>query len=86
MRKIVAFIFIILEQREKSDYDGNITIEENVPIEKHFDFRLNGSVDGVDRQDDIDGYQPESSDFAYAYFRDELKAKERVAIQILILK
>jgi len=45
-------------------------------ITKHFDFRLNGSVDGVDRQDDIDSYSPSSRDFAYAYFRDELKAKE----------
>jgi len=43
---------------------------------KHFDFRLNGDIDGVDRQDDIDSYRPDSKDFAYAYFRDELKAKE----------
>ena len=45
-------------------------------LTKHFDFRLNGSVDGIDRQDELDGYSPESRDFAYAYFRDELKAKE----------
>ena len=45
-------------------------------VSKHFDFRLNGSVDGVDRQNEIDGYSPQSRDFAYAYFRDELKAKE----------
>jgi len=43
---------------------------------KHFDFRLNGRFDGVDRQDDIDSYRPDSKDFAYAYFRDELKAKD----------
>ena len=43
---------------------------------KHFDFRLDGNIDGVDRQDAIDGYRPQSRDFAYAYFRDELKAKE----------
>ena len=43
---------------------------------KHFDFRLNGDIDGVDRQDDMDNYNPQSRDFAYAYFRDELKAKE----------
>ena len=43
---------------------------------KHFDFRLNGDIDGVDRQDEIDSYSPQSKDFAYAYFRDELKAKE----------
>jgi len=50
--------------------------EEDKYISKHFDFRLNGDVDGVDRQDDIDSYNPQSRDFAYAYFRDELKAKE----------
>jgi len=43
---------------------------------KHFDFRLNGDVDGVDRQDDMNSYSPQSRDFAYAYFRDELKAKD----------
>ena len=43
---------------------------------KHFDFRLNGDINGVDSQDDIDNYSPQSRDFAYAYFRDELKAKE----------
>jgi hypothetical protein len=43
---------------------------------KHFDFRLNGDIDGVDRQDDVDSYDPQSKDFAYAYFRDELKAKD----------
>jgi len=43
---------------------------------KHFDFRLNGDVDGVDRQGDVDSYNPRSRDFAYAYFRDELKAKD----------
>jgi hypothetical protein len=50
--------------------------EESKYVTKHFDFRLNGDIDGVDRQDDIDSYDPQSRDFAYAYFRDELKAKE----------
>ena len=50
--------------------------EDDKYVTKHFDFRLNGSVDGVDRQDSIDGYNPSSRDFAYAYFRDELKAKD----------
>jgi len=45
-------------------------------VSKHFDFRLNGDVDGVDRQDDVDSYSPQSRDFAYAYFRDELNAKD----------
>ena len=45
-------------------------------VSKHFDFRLNGDIDGVDRQDDVDSYSPQSRDFAYAYFRDELNAKD----------
>jgi len=50
--------------------------DEDKYVTKHFDFRLNGDVDGVDRQDDVDSYRPQSRDFAYAYFRDELKAKD----------
>ena len=52
------------------------TDEDDKYETKHFDFRLNGDIDGVDRQDDIDSYRPSSKDFAYAYFRDELKAKD----------
>ena len=52
------------------------TNEDDKYETKHFDFRLNGDIDGVDRQDDIDSYSPQSRDFAYAYFRDELNAKE----------
>ena len=50
--------------------------EEDKYISKHFDFRLNGDIDGVDRQDEMEGYQPGSRDFGYAYFRDELKAQK----------
>ena len=50
--------------------------DEDKYVSKHFDFRLNGDVDGVDRQDQLEAYQPQSRDFAYAYFRDELKAKD----------
>jgi len=52
------------------------TDEDDKYETKHFDFRLNGDIDGVDRQDDMDSYSPQSRDFAYAYFRDELKAKD----------
>jgi len=52
------------------------TEEDDKYETKHFDFRLDGDIDGVDRQDDIDGYNPKSRDFAYAYFRDELKARD----------
>ena len=57
-------------------YRDNEGEDEHKYVTKHFDFRLNGDIDGVDRQDDIDSYSPKSRDFAYAYFRDELKAKE----------
>ena len=52
--------------------------EESKYVSKHFDFRLNGDIDGVDRQgeSDYNDYSQQSRDFAYAYFRDELKAKE----------
>jgi len=50
--------------------------EEDKYISKHFDFRLNGDLDGVDRQDDEKEYRPTSRDFGYAYFRDELKAQK----------
>jgi len=52
------------------------TDEDDKYETKHFDFRLNGDIDGVDRQDDIDAYEPKSRDFAYAYFRDELKGRD----------
>ena len=54
----------------------DIDHEDQKYVSKHFDFRLNGDIDGNDRQDEIEGYSPASRDFAYAYFRDELKAKE----------
>ena len=58
--------------------------EDDKYITKHFDFRLNGDIDGTDRQDDMDGYQPQSRDFGYAYFRDELKAQDQCNPDITI--
>ena len=58
--------------------------EEDKYITKHFDFRLNGDIDGTDRQDDMDGYQPRARDFGYAYFRDELKAQDQCNPDITI--
>jgi len=58
--------------------------EEDKYITKHFDFRLSGDYDGVDGQDDIDGYRPQSKDFGYAYFRDELKAQDQCNPDITI--
>ena len=37
-------------------------------IESHFDFRLNGNINGEEHS--------KSQDFGYAYFRDELKNRE----------
>ena len=58
--------------------------EEDKYISKHFDFRLNGDLNGVDSQDDIDNYNPQSRDFGYAYFRDELKAQDQCNPDITI--
>jgi hypothetical protein len=58
--------------------------EDDKYISKHFDFRLNGDIDGVDRQDNMNSYDPSSRDFGYAYFRDELKAQEQCNPDITI--
>ena len=59
--------------------------EEDKYISKHFDFKLNGDIDGIDRQDDErDSYRPQSRDFGFAYFRDELKAQDQCNPDITI--
>ena len=58
--------------------------EEDKYITKHFDFRLNGDIDGIDRQDEVEGYKASSKDFGYAYFRDELKAQDQCNPDITI--
>jgi len=83
-----CFHFGYMKKKEgiETDGDGEYSHEnrhrdnddrDDKYVSKHFDFRLNGDIDGEDRQDDIDSYNPQSRDFAYAYFRDELKAKEK---------
>ena len=67
---------------QKEDKSG--ANQDDQYISKHFDFRLNGDIDGVDRQDEIDGYRPSSRDFGYAFFRDELKAQEQCNPDITI--
>jgi len=67
---------------QKEDKSG--ANQDDQYISKHFDFRLNGDIDGVDRQDEIDGYRPQSRDFGYAYFRDELKAQDNCNPDITI--
>ena len=60
---------------QQSDFSQDEGNQDDKYVTRHFDFRVNGDIDGVDRQDN-DSYSPQSRDFAYAYFRDELKAKE----------
>jgi hypothetical protein len=50
----------------KADDDQNDKDEDNY-ITKHFDFRLDGNINGWENS--------RQNDFAYAYFRDELKGK-----------
>jgi len=63
------------EKYEQSRWSGDHDEQDDKYISKHFDFKLNGDMDNVDRQDN-DNYDPQSRDFAYAYFRDELKGRE----------
>jgi hypothetical protein len=63
---------------ESRDYDNNPIMEQKA-IEKHFDFRLNGSID----VDNNSSYSTDN-DYSYALFRDELKAQENCNPDILI--
>ena len=74
-----CFHFHYLGNKEKTNYNGETTIEENVPIEKHFDFRLNGSID----EDNNSSYSHDSQ-YAFALFRDEINAQENCNADILI--
>ena len=40
-----CFHFHYIGDKVKENYNGETEIEENLPIEKHFDFRLNGDID-----------------------------------------
>ena len=54
-------------QVEGTDAEGNFKMEDKY-IEEHFDFKLNGNINGQES-----GRQ---NDFAYAMYRDELKGRE----------
>ena len=74
-----CFHFHYLGTKEKRDYNDNLVIEENVPIEKHFDFRLNGSIDSENN------YSSETDKaYGFALFRDEINAQEDCNADILI--
>ena len=73
-----CFHFHYMGEVEARDYDNNSKMEEQ-QIEKHFDFRLNGSVD----VDNNSSHQSDS-EYGYALLRDELKAQENCNPDILI--
>jgi len=64
--------------KEEKDYDGNVSMQP-ATIEKHFDFRLNGSIDVENNSS-----YSRDNDYAYALFRDELNAQEECNPDILI--
>ena len=74
-----CFHFHYLGTKEKTDYNNNVVIEENVPIEKHFDFRLNGSIDTESNSSYSD-----DNEYGFALFRDEINAQEDCNADILI--
>ena len=73
-----CFHFHYMGKKETRDYDNNLKIED-ATIEKHFDFRLNGSID---QQSNYSG----DRDYAYGYalYRDEINAQENCNADILI--
>ena len=73
-----CFHFNYMGQVEERDYDNNVKMVEK-PIEKHFDFKLNGSYD----LESNNSYNRDNG-YAYALFRDELKAQENCNPDILI--
>ena len=72
-----CFHFHYLGKKETRDYDNNAKIED-ATIERHFDFRLNGSFDTESNHFSADNA------YGYALFRDELKAQDNCNPDILI--
>jgi len=62
-----CFHFGYQGQIEDRDNDNN-PIMKDQHIESHFDFRLNGNINGKE--------EGKQNDFAYAMYRDELKGRE----------
>ena len=74
-----CFHFHYMGEVESRDYDNNPIMEQKA-IEKHFDFRLNGSIDTENNS----SYSRSDNEYGYALFRDELKAQENCNPDILI--
>ena len=66
-----CFHFHYQGMKEERDYDNNVKMVPST-IEKHFDFRLNGSLD----MQNNDSYNRGENEYGYALYRDELKAQE----------
>ena len=64
---------------EERDYDNNPVVREKA-IEKHFDFRLNGSID----VDNNSSHSVDDKGYGYALYRDEINAQENCNADILI--
>ena len=62
-----CFHFGYMGQVEDRDQNDKPIMKDKF-IESHFDFRLNGNINGDENS--------RSEDFGYAYFRDELKGRE----------
>ena len=62
-----CFHFGYMGQVEDRDQNDKPIMKDKF-IESHFDFRLNGNINGDENSRD--------EDFGYAYFRDELKGRE----------
>ncbi len=74
-----CFHFHYLGTKEKTNYNNEVEIEENVPIEKHFDFKLNGDIDTNSNSSYRSDWE-----YAYALLRDEINAQEDCNADILI--
>ena len=66
-----CFHFHYQGMKEERDYDNNVKMVPST-IEKHFDFRLNGSLD----MNNNDSYNRGDNEYGYALYRDEIKAQE----------
>ena len=73
-----CFHFHYMGEKEERDYDNNVKIVPST-IEKHFDFRLNGSIDT-----DSNSSNYSDNSYSYALYRDELKAQDDCNPDILI--
>ena len=62
-----CFHFGYQGQVEDRDENDKVVMKDKY-IESHFDFKLNGNINGQEYDN--------SQDFGYAYFRDELKGRE----------